>query len=256
MFGESSDTAGREHGSEGADGGTLVSPVKRAGDASAGNAASAVVRRGVPGLAERGDLHDVARVRRVDELPAADVEPDVAETVEEDEVTGLKVVARHRDADVPLRAGVVRKADADLAVDVGDEPGAVEPAGARSAPDVRRARGSASRSRRRRRTATAARPNRPTSWPTRRPRCPAAQAPAAAAPWCSGPDAARLSASCRACCCARMRAISPLIDASRRCCLPSCEPIRAFAAARCRDELFLLVACMHERVLMLRSPGA
>ena len=42
---------------------------------------------------EARDLHDVARVRRVDELAAADVDPDVAETVEEDEVAGRQLVA-------------------------------------------------------------------------------------------------------------------------------------------------------------------
>ena len=41
--------------------------------------------------AQRRDLHDVAGVRRVDEVPAADVDPDVAEPVEEDEVAGLEL---------------------------------------------------------------------------------------------------------------------------------------------------------------------
>jgi serine/threonine-protein kinase RsbW len=43
---------------------------------------------GVPAC-DRRDLHDVAGVRRMDELVAADVDPDVAEAVEEHEVAGL-----------------------------------------------------------------------------------------------------------------------------------------------------------------------
>ncbi len=43
-------------------------------------------------LVEAGDLHDVARVRCVHELAAADVDADVAEAVEEDEVAGLQLV--------------------------------------------------------------------------------------------------------------------------------------------------------------------
>ena len=52
------------------------------------------------------------------------------------EVARLEVAARDRDADVPLGARVVRKRDADLRVDVGDEARAVEAGGARAAPDV------------------------------------------------------------------------------------------------------------------------
>ena len=48
----------------------------------------------VPG--ECVDLDDGARVRGVDELAAADVDADVAEPVEEDEVTGLEIGERDR----------------------------------------------------------------------------------------------------------------------------------------------------------------
>ena len=52
---------------------------------------------------DRRDLHDVARVRRVDELIAADVDADVSEAVEEDEVAGLELRAGDADADGVLR---------------------------------------------------------------------------------------------------------------------------------------------------------
>ena len=97
------------------------------------------VRRGVPALAERGDLHDVPGMRRVDELPAADVDADVAEPVEEDEITRLELIARHGCSVAVLGAGVVRQGDPYLAEDVGHEARAVEPARRRAAPDVRRA---------------------------------------------------------------------------------------------------------------------
>jgi hypothetical protein len=58
---------------------------------------------------------------RVDELAAADVDADVAETVEEDEVAGLEIRLRDRDADAVLRVARVRQADAHLAVDVHHE---------------------------------------------------------------------------------------------------------------------------------------
>ena len=57
------------------------------------------VRRRVPGVVEARDLHDVAGVRRVDELAAADVDADVAEPVEEHEVAGLELIARDVRAD-------------------------------------------------------------------------------------------------------------------------------------------------------------
>ena len=78
-------------------------------------------------------------MRRVDELAAADVDADVAEAVEEDEVAGLEIAARHRHAHVPLGARVVRKRDADLRVDVRHEAGAVEARRALTAPHVLRA---------------------------------------------------------------------------------------------------------------------
>ena len=53
---------------------------------------------------------DVARVRGVDVLPAADVEADMAEAVEEDDVPGLELVDRDRDAVVPHRIRRVRAA--------------------------------------------------------------------------------------------------------------------------------------------------
>ena len=66
--------------------------------------AGADVGRRVPAGHAR-DLHDVAGVRRVDELAAADVDADVAETVEEDEVAGLELVAAR-----PVRPAVLRVA--------------------------------------------------------------------------------------------------------------------------------------------------
>src|SRR2546426_12576650 len=77
--------------------------------------------------------------RGLKDWPPADVDPDVAEAVEEDEVARLEISARDRHAHVPLGAGVMRQGDTDLAVDVRDEPGAVEAGWARPAPDVRRA---------------------------------------------------------------------------------------------------------------------
>src|SRR5205085_5253454 len=70
-------------------------------------------------------------------LAATDVETDVPEAVEEDEVAGLEIAVGDRHAHGPLCAGVVGKRYADLRVDVHHEPGAVEAARARAAPDVR-----------------------------------------------------------------------------------------------------------------------
>ena len=70
------------------------------------------------GTAERRDLHDVAGVRGVDEVPAADVDPDVTEPVEEDEVAGLEIAHRDRHAGAVLRVARVRQRDAHLRVDV------------------------------------------------------------------------------------------------------------------------------------------
>ena len=77
--------------------------------------------------------------------------------VEEDEVAGLQLVARDRDAHRVERVGRVRQRDADLGVGPHDEAGAVEAAGRGAAPDVRRAELDDARPRRRRRASTAAR---------------------------------------------------------------------------------------------------
>ncbi len=58
--------------------------------------------RRVPAVVQAGDLDHVARVRRVDELAAADVDPDVPEDVEEDEVARCELVTRNRCAVVVL----------------------------------------------------------------------------------------------------------------------------------------------------------
>ncbi len=64
----------------------------------------------------------------MDDPAAADVETDVPEAVEEDEVAGLQAARIDGPAVAVLRRGIVWQRDAELAVDVGDEPGAVEPA--------------------------------------------------------------------------------------------------------------------------------
>ena len=78
-------------------------------------------------------------MRRIHDVPVADVDPDVVQPVEEHEVSGLELVPRHGDSHrvVPLRDGVVRQRDPELGEHVLDEPGAVEAAGRRSAPHVR-----------------------------------------------------------------------------------------------------------------------
>src|SRR5262245_31887073 len=72
-----------------------------------GNSPRADERGRVPGLAHAGDLHHVARVWRVDELSVADVDPHVSQPVEEDEIAGLELVDRDRDAVVVLGGRVV-----------------------------------------------------------------------------------------------------------------------------------------------------
>src|SRR5262249_36134479 len=78
--------------------------------------------------AERRDLHDVAGVWRMDELAAADVDPDMAGAGEEDEVTRLELADRHRRPHTSLCIAAVGQRDADLSEDVHDEPGAIEAA--------------------------------------------------------------------------------------------------------------------------------
>src|SRR5919198_2259571 len=62
---------------------------------------------GVP-AADARDLDDVAGVRGVDELTAADVDADVARTGEEHEITGLQVVDSDRRAHPELSVRAVR----------------------------------------------------------------------------------------------------------------------------------------------------
>ncbi len=101
------------------------------------DSSSAHVRGRVPAVRQARDLHDVARVRRVDELPSADVDAHVAEPVEEDEVARRELVARHGDAVVVLRRSVMRQRHAHLRIDVHREARAVEAGGRRPAPYVR-----------------------------------------------------------------------------------------------------------------------
>ncbi len=89
-------------------------------------------------LGEARDPDDVTRVRRVDELAAADVDPDVAEPAEEDEVAGGQLFVRDRRSHAVLGRSVMWEIDAHLRVDVARESRAVETGrGARAAPDVR-----------------------------------------------------------------------------------------------------------------------
>src|SRR5689334_19102333 len=85
----------------------------------------------VPRLGERRDLHDVARVGRMEKAAAADVDADVVRAgrpgLEEDEVAWSELGRRDPLALVPLRAREVRQVDPELGVDEHREPGAVEP---------------------------------------------------------------------------------------------------------------------------------
>src|SRR6185312_1054757 len=99
--------------------------------------AAGEVRRVVAG--ERRDLDHVAGMRRVDELPTADVDPDVAGTSEEHEVARLQLADRNRSAHAELRIRAVRERDADLGKHIRNEAGAVEATRRRAAPDVRNA---------------------------------------------------------------------------------------------------------------------
>src|SRR5579862_2652229 len=81
-------------------------------------------------------MRTTAPVWRVDHLPVAEIDPDVAEAVEEDEVAGLSRGLGDRQRRVPLGDRVMRQRDAELRVDVHHEAGAVETARACSSPDV------------------------------------------------------------------------------------------------------------------------
>ena len=72
-------------------------------------------------------------VRRVDETPAADVDADVAEPVEEDEVARSQRPARDPAAEVELRDRVVRQRDPEVREDEAGEARAVEAAARRGA---------------------------------------------------------------------------------------------------------------------------
>src|SRR6476661_8632160 len=87
--------------------------------------AGAVVARAVP-AAQRLDSNSRAAMRCMDEVAVADVDADVAEPVEEDEVAGLQRSACHTLAAVGLRVARVGEGDAEVAVHVADEAGAVE----------------------------------------------------------------------------------------------------------------------------------
>src|SRR5512133_597561 len=87
---------------------------------------------GVSRLRQRRDLDDVARVRGLDELPVADIDPLVLRAararLEEEQVAGQERRRRDPCAFVELRARVVRQLDAELGVDVHSEARAVEAA--------------------------------------------------------------------------------------------------------------------------------
>ena len=88
-------------------------------------------------LASEGNADDPARLRRVDEPALADEQADVAEPGEEDQVPRLQCPARDLAPIAVLGGCVVRQVDAELAVHVHHEAGAVEAAGTRAAPGVR-----------------------------------------------------------------------------------------------------------------------
>src|SRR5436190_15468964 len=113
----------------------LALPVQQAALGAGDETACAVVARAPVG--EPRDLHARAGVRRVDEAAAPDVHPDVAEPAEEHEVAGLQRPALDPPAEVEVRVGAVRQLDAELPVDIANEPGAVEAAGTAAAPAIR-----------------------------------------------------------------------------------------------------------------------
>src|SRR5712691_12566589 len=94
--------------------------------------ASGAVDR-VPVLGQRRHLDDRARMRRVDEAAVADVDADVADSVEEEKVPGLEGPQADAPADAELRVRGVGKADADACVDPAREARAVEAAAGRRA---------------------------------------------------------------------------------------------------------------------------
>ena len=100
-------------------------------------AAAADPGGGVPGVGEARDLDDVAGVRRVDELAAADVDAGMAEPVEEDEIAGPGAGSRETGMPMPYcDAAWCGSETPTCAYDVHDEAGAVEARWARAAPDV------------------------------------------------------------------------------------------------------------------------
>src|SRR5437868_4135477 len=68
----------------------------------------------------------LAGLGRVDVLPVADVEADVAESVEEEQVARLQAAERYAAAHVELRVRGVGEVDADVGVHPAREAGAVE----------------------------------------------------------------------------------------------------------------------------------
>ena len=83
------------------------------------------------------DLHVGAGMRSVDEAAAADVHPDVADAVEEDEIAWAKVAACDAAAEVEVGVAAVGQCDAEVGVDEADEARAVEACRRRgAAPDV------------------------------------------------------------------------------------------------------------------------
>ena len=62
----------------------------------------------------------------MNETVAAGVEADVLDAVHEDEIAGPQAPTGDTAAEAELRSGVMRQPDAEFAVDVLDEPGAVK----------------------------------------------------------------------------------------------------------------------------------
>src|ERR1041385_6916841 len=91
------------------------------------DAPGAVVGAGVP-AGQRIDRNAGTGVGRVDEPPAAQVQADVSEAVEEEEVPGREAAERHALADLILRRRIVRQLHAEVLVHVAGEAGAVETA--------------------------------------------------------------------------------------------------------------------------------